>query len=173
MADPLPILITPEGLSKVKEELEWLWRVERPRVTSEVETAAAHGDRSENAEYQYGKRRLREIDKRIRFLSKRMDRMQVMTLQQQRAAGDKIGFGAWVTVEDEDGTEATYRIVGPDEFDPDNGMISVDSPVGRALLGKEEGDDVEIRRPRGDTIFCVLAIRYGEAGAAGRPTAED
>ena len=166
MPDPLPILITPEGFAKVKEELDWLWRVERPRVTSEVEVAAAHGDRSENAEYQYGKRRLREIDKRMRFLSKRMDRMQVMTLPQQRAAGDKIAFGAWVTVEDEDGTEATYRIVGPDELDPDKGMISVDSPVARALLGKEEGDDVEIRRPKGDTVFSVLAVRYGEAASA-------
>lgn len=157
-----PILITPEGHAKVREELEWLWRTERPRVTSEVEAAAALGDRSENAEYQYGKRRLREIDKRMRHLSKRMDRMRVMSAEAQASAGDTIGFGAYVAVEDEDGARSVYRIVGPDEFDPDKGFISVQSPVASALLGKEAGDVVEVRRPKGIAELEILAVRYGQ-----------
>lgn len=160
----MPIYITPEGYRKVKEELDWLWKVERPRVTSEVEAAAALGDRSENAEYQYGKRRLREIDKRLRHLSKRIERMRIVGLEQQAAAGEKVGFGAWVTVEDEDGAASTYRIVGPDELDPDRGFISMDSPMASALLGKEVDDDVEVRRPRGDAVFTITSIHYGETG---------
>ncbi len=162
MAAQLPILITPEGHAKVREELEWLWKVERPRVTSEVEAAAALGDRSENAEYQYGKRRLREIDGRMRHLSKRLDRMKVMTAAHQAASGTTVGFGAYVQVEDEDGERKTYRLVGPDEFDPDAGFISVDSPVARALLGKEVGDVVEVRRPKGIAELEIVALRYGE-----------
>ena len=157
-----PILITPEGHAKVREELEWLWKVERPRVTSEVEAAAALGDRSENAEYQYGKRRLREIDKRMRHLSKRMDRMRVMSPEAQASAGSTVGFGAYVAVEDEDGGRAVYRIVGPDEFDPDKGFISVQSPVASALLGKESGDVVEVKRPKGIAELEILEVRYGE-----------
>jgi transcription elongation factor GreB len=155
-----PVYITPEGYQKVRAELDWLWKVERPRVTLEVETAAAHGDRSENAEYQYGKRRLREIDRRLRFLSKRIEQMKVVTPAEQATAGARVGFGAWVTVEDEDGGEATYRIVGPDELDPDKGHISMDSPMARALLGKEVDDEVEVKRPRGDATFAITKIRY-------------
>jgi transcription elongation factor GreB len=158
----LPIYITPQGYAKVKQELDWLWRTERPRVTSEVEAAAALGDRSENAEYQYGKRRLREIDKRLRFLSKRIERMKVVGPAQQARSGTKVGFGAWVTIEDEEGTTATYRIVGPDEFDPDRGYISLDSPMARALMGKEVDDGAEVRRPKGVTEVVILAVRYGE-----------
>ena len=157
----MPILITPEGHAKLAEEMQWLWRVERPRVTAEVEAAAALGDRSENAEYQYGKRRLREIDKRMRHLSKRMDRMQIMGPAHQASAGGTIGFGAYVRIEDEDGDRHVYRLVGPDEFDPDQGFISVDSPVARALLGKEVGDVVEVRRPKGVTELEVVALSYG------------
>jgi transcription elongation factor GreB len=160
MADG-PIYITPEGHQKVREELEWLWKTERPRVTHEVEVAAAHGDRSENAEYKYGKRRLREIDKRLRFLSKRLENMKVVPLELQRRSEGKVAFGAWVVVEDEDGQEGCYRIVGPDEFDPDAGLISVQSPMARALMGKEEGDEVEVRRPRGDALFTIVEIAYG------------
>lgn len=160
MADG-PIYITPEGHKKLRAEVEWLWKVERPRVTNEVEVAAAHGDRSENAEYQYGKRRLREIDRRLQFLSKRLERMKVMTDALQKRDDGKVGFGAWVVIEDEDGAQASYRIVGPDEFDPDAGLISMDSPIGRALLGKEEGDEVEVRRPKGDATFVVHAVVYG------------
>ena len=157
----LPIFITPEGLKKVREEAEWLWKVERPRVTKEVEAAAALGDRSENAEYQYGKRRLREIDRRLRFLSGRLDKMQVVSDAMQKRSDGKVGFGAWVVVEDEDGNEATYRVVGPDEFDPDNGLISMGSPMGKALMGKEEGEEVEVRRPKGIAYFTINAIAYG------------
>ncbi|MEM6994226.1 MAG: transcription elongation factor GreB [Myxococcota bacterium] len=165
MAGELPILITPEGHAKVRDELSWLWKVERPRVTSEVEAAAALGDRSENAEYQYGKRRLREIDRRMRHLSKRLDRMQVLTAAQQAAAGSTVGFGAFVRVEDEDGDQKVYRLVGPDEFDPDAGFISVDSPVARALLGKEVGDIVEVRRPKGIAELEIVALGYGKPPA--------
>jgi transcription elongation factor GreB len=161
MAD-LPIFITPEGHKKVREEFEWLWKTERPRVTNEVEAAAALGDRSENAEYQYGKRRLREIDRRLRFLSHRLDKMQVVTPEMQRRTDGKVGFGAWVVLEDEDGNEATYRIVGADEFDPDTGLISLQSPVGSALMGKEEGDEIEVKRPKGIGYFTIMKVCYGE-----------
>jgi len=161
MAAVVPIYITPEGFEKVRGELDWLWKVERPRVTAEVEAAAALGDRSENAEYIYGKKRLREIDKRLKFLSDRVERMFVVQTQAQGQDASKVAFGAWVVVEDEDGAEHTYRIVGPDESDADAGHISMDSPMGRALLGKEEGDDVEVRRPRGPAIFTIVGIRYG------------
>lgn len=157
----LPVLITPEGYAKLKSEIEYLWKQERPKVTAEVEAAAALGDRSENAEYIYGKKRLREIDRRLRFLSGRLEKVQVLHPPAQAAAGDVVGFGAWVTIEDEDGARSCYRLVGPDEPDPDQGSISVDSPVGRALLGKRVDDEVEVRRPRGDTWFTIIAIRYG------------
>ena len=157
----MPIYITREGFEKVRKEVEWLWRTERPRVTAEVEAAAALGDRSENAEYQYGKRRLREIDKRLRFLSKRIDRMKVVTEEEQARADGKVGFGAWVTIEDEDGETSTYRIVGPDESDPDKGYISMDSPMAQAIMGKEVDDDVEVRRPKGTTEVVIVAIAYG------------
>ncbi len=160
MAD-LPIFITPEGHQKVRDEVNWLWKTERPRVTSEVEAAAALGDRSENAEYQYGKRRLREIDRRLRFLADRLDRMKVVTDEMQRRSEGRVAFGAWVTVEDDDGKEAIYRVVGPDEFDPDAGLISIRSPMGTALMGKEEGDEVEVKRPKGVAYFTVNAIAYG------------
>ena len=127
-------------------------------MTREVADAAALGDRSENAEYIYGKKRLREIDARVRFLTKRLDEL---TVVRDAPAGDgKVYFGAWVRLEDGAGDELTYRIVGPDEFDVEAGKISVDSPVGRALLRKEEGDEVMVRRPRGDTVYTILEVRY-------------
>ena len=158
----LPILITPEGHAKVKAELDELWRVERPRVTAEVEAAAALGDRSENAEYIYGKKRLREIDKRLQFLKNRLENMHVVSAHEQARNKGRVGFGAWVVIEDDEEQTATYRVVGPDEFDPDSGLISVQSPMGRALLGKEIGDEVEVNRPRGTAYFTVIAIQYGE-----------
>jgi transcription elongation factor GreB len=156
----LPVFITPEGHAKLRAEVEQLWRQERPRVTAEVEAAAALGDRSENAEYIYGKKRLREIDRRLAFLSGRLDKVQVMQPPRAGTAAT-VGFGAWVTVEAEDGTRTSYRIVGPDEPDPDKGLISVDSPVGRALMGKKVDDEVEVRRPRGDAYFTIMAVSYG------------
>ena len=152
--------ITPEGAKKLRAELEQLWTVERPRVTQEVSDAAAQGDRSENAEYIYGKRRLREIDRRVRFLSKRLDQLTVVT--EAPTDPNRVFFGAWVTLEDEDGTEVTYRIVGPDESNVEKGWISMEAPVARALLGKRDGDDVLVRRPKGDITYTITGIRYTE-----------
>jgi len=150
--------ITPEGAKKLRAELDQLWTVERPRVTQEVADAAAQGDRSENAEYIYGKRRLREIDRRVRFLSKRLD--QVTIVSEPPTDPGRAYFGAWVTIEDEDGHEKTYRIVGADESDLDRGFISIDSPVARALLGKREGDEVTVRVPKGDVAYTVVGVEY-------------
>jgi transcription elongation factor GreB len=150
--------ITPAGFRRLQEELDHLWRVERPKITSEVATAAAQGDRSENAEYIYGKKKLREIDRRVRFLSKRIDVVHVVEPSPEQAG--KVFFGAYVTIEDEDGKESTYRIVGTDEPDSGKGWISVESPVARALLGKREGDVVSIVRPKGPTEVTVVRIEY-------------
>jgi transcription elongation factor GreB len=152
-----PRHITPEGFKRLQNEVEQLWRVERPRVTAMVSAAAAEGDRSENAEYIYGKKRLREIDGRIRFLSKLLDRL---TIVEQRAPCDQIFFGAWVTLEDEDKKEVTYRIVGPDESDSRSGLISCESPVAKALLGKREGDWASVIRPKGPADFLIIKVRY-------------
>jgi len=146
---PAPVkksYITPEGAKKLRAELEQLWTVERPRVTQEVADAAAQGDRSENAEYIYGKRRLREIDRRVRFLSKRLDDLTIVN--EPPTDPKRVFFGAWVTLEDEDGTEVTYRIVGPDESNVEKGWISMEAPVAKALLGKRDGDEVTVRRPK-------------------------
>ena len=150
--------ITPEGAKKLRAELDQLWTVERPRVTQEVADAAAQGDRSENAEYIYGKRRLREIDRRVRFLSKRLD--QVTIVNEAPSDPSRVFFGAYVTLEDEDGEEVTYRIVGPDESDVDKRWISMEAPVAKALLGKRDGDEVTVRRPKGDITFTIVGIRY-------------
>jgi transcription elongation factor GreB len=150
--------ITPEGAKKLRAELEQLWTVERPRVTQEVADAAAQGDRSENAEYIYGKRRLREIDRRVRFLSKRLDDVTVVT--EPPSDAKRVFFGAYVTVEDEEGEQATYRIVGPDESDVDKRWISMEAPVAKALMGKRLGDEVLVRRPKGDITYTILKIRY-------------
>jgi transcription elongation factor GreB len=152
--------ITPEGAKKLRTELDQLWTVERPRVTQEVADAAAQGDRSENAEYIYGKRRLREIDRRVRFLSKRLDDVTVVT--EPPTDPQRVFFGAWVTLEDEDGKEVTYRIVGPDESSVERGWISMEAPVAKALMGKRKGDDVTVRVPKGETEYTIRAIRYTE-----------
>jgi transcription elongation factor GreB len=153
--------ITPQGAKRLRDELAHLWRVERPRVTQEVADAAALGDRSENAEYIYGKKRLREIDRRLHFLSRRLDELIVVEPRPEGEASDGVvRFGAWVELEDEDGEIVTYRLVGPDEFDVAKGLISMDSPVGRALLGKKPGDEVIVRRPKGDILYTVVAVRY-------------
>ena len=155
--------ITPAGLRRLREELDQLWRVERPEVTRAVAEAAAQGDRSENAEYTYGKRRLREIDRRVRFLRKRLDGMVVVSAPPADPA--RVFFGAWVAVEDEDGRERRHRIVGPDEFDLDPLWISVDSPLARALLGKRVDDEVSVELPGGMQRWVITAIEY-EASAA-------
>jgi transcription elongation factor GreB len=150
--------ITPEGHRRLTEELRYLWKEKRPEVTRKVSEAAALGDRSENAEYIYGKRQLREIDRRIRFLSKRLDELTVV----ERAPPDRtrVFFGAWITLEDDHGQELRYRIVGPDEFDRAPGFISIDSPLARALLKKRAGDDVEVHLPDGAHGYHVVAVHY-------------
>ncbi|TLY64444.1 MAG: transcription elongation factor GreB [Gammaproteobacteria bacterium] len=150
--------ITAEGARRLREELERLWRVERPQVTQAVSEAAAQGDRSENAEYTYGKRRLREIDRRVRFLRKRLDGMNVV--DQRPTDPSRVFFGAWVSLESEDGAQSAYRIVGPDEFDMAPGYISMDSPLGRALLRKGLDDEVAIELPGGLRTFVIAAIDY-------------
>ena len=152
--------ITPEGERALREELRQLWKVERPQVTAAVHEAAKNGDRSENGDYIYGKKRLREIDSRVRFLSKRLDELKVVdTLPSDR---DKIFFGAWVTLEDDDGEETCYRIVGPDEFDLASGKLSMDAPLARAMLGKRLDDEVLVSTPTGEKCYYVCAIHYGD-----------
>ncbi len=155
--------ITREGWRALERELNWLWRVRRPEVTRAVSEAAAMGDRSENAEYIYGKKQLREIDRRVRYLSKRLDELTVV--QAPPADRDRIRFGAWFTVEDEAGEEMRYRIVGPDEFAPEQGLISVDSPMARAVLGKGVDDEVTVRRPAGAATLLITAVWYIDAQA--------
>jgi len=150
--------ITPEGAKKLRAELDQLWTIERPRVTQEVADAAAQGDRSENAEYIYGKRRLREIDRRVRFLSKRLDEVKVVS--EAPTDPKRVHFSAYVSVEDEDGIEKTYRIVGADESDMSKGFISIDSPVARALIGKREGDEVTVKVPKGDVVYTIIGVEY-------------
>ena len=148
--------ITGEGFARFKAELDRLWTVERRTVVAEVETAAAHGDRSENAEYIYGKKRLREIDRRVRYLTKLLEESVVVDPVGRLPA--KAFFGTYVTVEDAEGVTSTYRLVGPDEFDAGQGRISIDSPLGKALLGRREGDTVLVRRPKGDLEVTVVGI---------------
>jgi transcription elongation factor GreB len=150
--------ITPQGERRLREELEQLWREERPRVTQAVSAAAAQGDRSENAEYTYGKRRLREIDRRVRFLRQRLEGMVVVS--QPPADPRRVFFGAWVELEAEDGTRARHRIVGPDEFDLAPGYISMDSPLGRALLSRRLDEEVSVAAPGGSRVFVIVAIEY-------------
>jgi len=152
--------ITPEGFAALQAELETLWRVERPKVVNEVSEAAALGDRSENAEYIYGKKRLREIDRRMRFLSKRLEALTVVPPRADAELGGRVRFGAWVSVEDEEGEEKAWRIVGADELDLARGFISVESPVARALMGKAVGDEVLVRRPKGEVELCITRGSY-------------
>jgi transcription elongation factor GreB len=154
-----PNYITRDGAKRLQEELAFLRSKERPKVVQEVADAAAQGDRSENAEYIYGKKRLREIDRRIRFLQKRLDTSTIVSPEDQTDTG-RVWFGAWVTLEDEEGTERTYQIVGPDEIDARGTGVSVESPLGRSLLGKRPGDEVTVRRPRGEVELIVRTIRY-------------
>ncbi|MCR9105990.1 MAG: transcription elongation factor GreB [Gammaproteobacteria bacterium] len=150
--------ITPEGEQALREELHQLWKVERPQVTDAVHEAAKNGDRSENGDYIYGKRRLREIDSRVRFLNKRLDELEVVA----RVPGDttKVFFGAYVTLEDEAGIAQRWRIVGPDEFDVAQGKLSMDSPMARALLGKRLDDEVPVATPAGERVYYITAIDY-------------
>tara|TARA_B110000046_G_C13025641_1_gene413881 strand:- start:5339 stop:5911 length:573 start_codon:yes stop_codon:yes gene_type:complete len=158
---PLPRrahLITPRGLQQIKDELDFLWRKERPVVTQQVSDAAKLGDRSENAEYIYGKKRLREIDRRVRFLRKRIEICDVVDRPPQDI--NRIYFGAWIELEDDDEVLYRYRVVGEDEIDLPNNYISVDAPLARGLLGKRLEDEVEVRLPKGEVSYCIVAIDY-------------
>lgn len=155
---PASPYITPQGFARLSAELKWLWKEQRPEVTRKVAEAAAMGDRSENAEYQYGKKQLREIDARVRFLSKRLDALQVV----ERPPPDqsRVFFGAWVTLEDVAGRRCRYRIVGPDEFDRAADYISIDAPLARALLHKRRGEEVNVELGGCGECFEVVDIRY-------------
>jgi transcription elongation factor GreB len=151
--------ITGEGAAKMRAELRELWKVERPQVTQVVHEAAKNGDRSENSDYIYGKRRLREIDSRVRYLTKRLEDATIV--EDKPRDPSKVFFAAWVTVEDEDsGEEKTYRLVGSDEIDPAQNWISIDSPMAQALIGKSIDDDANVNTPAGDRCFIITAIKY-------------
>lgn len=152
--------ITPEGYARLKDEFEQLYKVERPKVVSDVSWAASNGDRSENGDYIYGKKRLRQIDSRLRFLMKRMDIAEVVDAEKQQNL-EKVYFGAWVTLYSlERDTEHVYRIVGQDELDPSNGHISWTSPMARAMLGKQPGDMVRVQAPGGEESYEIVEVSY-------------
>jgi len=150
--------MTPQGAEKLRLELHQLLRQERPKVVETVAWAASNGDRSENGDYIYGKRRLREIDRRIRFLTKRLDIVEIIDPTKQKS--NRVLFGATVTVLDEDENKKKYHIVGIDETDVQNGKISWISPVGKALLQTQVGDAITIRTPKGEREFEILKIEY-------------
>jgi transcription elongation factor GreB len=150
--------MTPVGVQRIQWELEWLRSVERPRVVAEVAYAASLGDRSENAEYQYGKRRLRQIDGRVDFLVRCLDRVQVIDPASVR--GPKIRFGATVTIADEEGVEKTWRLYGEHEVDVDKGVLSHKSPLALALMGREAGDSVRFQAPGGPREVEVVRVSY-------------
>ncbi|APC09985.1 MULTISPECIES: transcription elongation factor GreB [Providencia] len=152
------LLITREGWDALDKELKYLWKEERPRVTQSVSEAAAQGDRSENAEYIYGKKRLREIDRRIRFLSKRLDQLRIIEPDPRQEG--RVFFGAWVKLEDENENIRIFRIVGADEFNPTKQWISIDSPVARALIGKRVDDEIIVNTPGGQVTYFILEISY-------------
>ena len=154
--------ITAEGHKRLTDEHDYLWKKKRPEVTRILSAAAAEGDRSENAEYIYRKKELREIDARVRFLRKRLDDMVIV--DRTPTDTNKIYFGAWVTIEDDNGNEKTYRVVGPDEFDAKLGWISMDSPMGKALLGKSLDDEIKIAVETKDglqkSMYIINEISY-------------
>ncbi len=154
---PKTALITPAGYARLQEEMNFLWKVKRPEVTRKVSEAAAQGDRSENADYIYGKRQLAEIDRRIRYLDKRMAELQIVDRPPSQT--DKVYFGAWVTLDANRGVSETmkYRLVGPDEIDSKKEYISVDAPMAKVLLGKEVGDEVAIQQSTGSTRILSFA----------------
>ncbi len=150
--------ITPKGHQVLLDELQQLMRVERPQICQLVQWAAANGDRSENADYQYGKKRLREIDRRLRFLTQRLDA--AVIVDPVSIKSDKVQFGATVTVRDEEGREKSWSIVGVDEIDTQSARVSWQSPIGRALIGKTIGDEASIQTPQGVSLVEITAIQY-------------
>jgi transcription elongation factor GreB len=150
--------ITPQGAERLKSELKQLLYTARPELVKTIAWAASNGDRSENGDYIYGKRKLREIDRRIRFLTKRLDAAEVVNPENQKS--EKILFGATVTVEDEDAKRRTYVIVGVDEIDAGRGYVSWHSPVAKALLGNKQGDVVTLRSPKGEEELEIIKVEY-------------
>lgn len=150
--------ITPEGKAKLEVELRYLSETKRPEVTKALSEAAAEGDRSENAEYIYRKKQLREIDSRLRYLIKRLDVL--ISVIDKPSDLTKVFFGAWVELEDEEGCVERYRLVGPDELDLEKGWISVDSPMAKALLKRQAGDDIVVQRPKGEKVYELIEVRY-------------
>ncbi len=150
--------ITPAGAKALQDELTQLWKVERPQVTDVVHEAAKNGDRSENGDYIYGKRRLREIDSRVRFLTKRLDELTIVDRIPDNR--EKIFFGAYITLADEDDNETTYQIVGPDEFNVKDGKLSMDSPLAKQLLGKNLDDEILLKTPEGEIQYDIVNIEY-------------
>ncbi|NRB72176.1 MAG: transcription elongation factor GreB [Xanthomonadales bacterium] len=150
--------ITSDGARALRAELQSLWREKRPEVVKALAAAAAEGDRSENAEYSYRKKQLGEIDRRVRYLSKRLD--EVVIVETPGKEHDAVRFGAWVQLQQADGVERYYRIVGADETDARQGWISVDSPLARGLLGKEAGEQIQVQLPEGEQTFTVLAFAH-------------
>jgi transcription elongation factor GreB len=154
-----PGYITAEGYRRLEEEAGRLWTVERPKLVKSVATAAAEGDRSENAEYIYGKKKLAEIDRRLQFLGKRLEVLKIVDDPPERDG--RVYFGAWVTLEDEDGQRSRYQIVGSDETDPDKKRISMDSPLAKALLRKCIGEAITVQRPKGEITYEIIEVTYG------------
>lgn len=163
-------VITRAGYERLRAEHAELWYERRPEVVRALADAAAEGDRSENAEYIYRKKQLAELDRRIRYLGKRLPVLQVV--EEAPAERNAVYFGAWFTLEDEEGREQEYRVVGPDETDAQRGWISIDSPLARAALKRGIDDEFEVDLPRGRARFVVVAVRYtGDAGAEPDPKA--
>lgn len=157
-APPKSKYITAEGKARLQKEHDYLWTVKRPKVTRSVQEAAAQGDRSENAEYIYGKKQLREIDYRVRYLQKRLG--DITVVDSAPSDTECVFFGAWVTLEDEQGAQSEYRIVGPDEFDDSPEYISMDSPLAQAIMKKRIGDEVSVSLPNGTQVYCIMSIKY-------------
>lgn len=153
-----PNYITPAGAARLQAEFDELFKVERPQVVQTVSWAAGNGDRSENGDYIYGKKRLREIDSRLRYLGKQLERAKI--IDPKEVESDRIVFGATVQFVDTEGEEYEWQIVGEDEVDPEQGKISWKSPVARALLGKQEGDETKLKRPKGDLLVEIVSIRF-------------
>lgn len=161
-----PSYITKEGYRRLEEEAHRLWTVERPKVSKAVAEAAAEGDRSENAEYIYGKRKLFEIDRRLKFLGKRLEVLKIVDGKPE--ADGRVYFGAWVTLETEEGEHIVHRIVGPDETDLGGVTVSCESPLGKALLGRELGEEVSVPRPKGTVTFVIHAVAFSAPEATAR-----
>ncbi|MDG0995853.1 MAG: transcription elongation factor GreB [Gammaproteobacteria bacterium] len=157
-AAPSSKYITPVGKDKLQKEHDYLWQKKRPEITRSVQEAAAQGDRSENAEYIYGKKQLREIDYRLRHLRKRLADITVVDAVPEDQ--ERVFFGAWVSLEDEAGEIYEYRIVGPDEFDDEDEYISMDAPLAKAILKRRLDDEIVVKLPRGEKRYCISAIRY-------------